>query len=157
MEALYSYNIREYNKGMKQCSQCQQLKEETDFHKRTDNGRLASECKVCRKKYHNKHYESVRYLPNQRYKHLLSAAKSRSIDLTLTLKDYLEILKPTCSYCDGDITKESGSGLDRIDSAIGYHKDNVKACCSKCNFGKTDRFTSEEWKIMIDALKRWRS
>lgn len=142
---------------MKQCSQCEEFKLEIKFHIRSDNGRMTSECKECRKKYKNKHYNSVKCLPRQRYKHLLNGAITRNIEISLSLEQYLNILKPNCHYCQEDFSKEVGGGLDRIDNNQGYHEYNVVPCCGKCNFGKSDRFTSEEWKIMIDALKRWQS
>lgn len=35
--------------------------------------------------------------------------------------------------------------LDRKDSFKGYNKDNLVVCCSKCNYGKSNIFSYEEW------------
>lgn len=35
-----------------------------------------------------------------------------------------------CTYCGGEIETV---GLDRVDNARGYERDNLAACCSMCN------------------------
>ena len=54
--------------------------------------------------------------------------------MNLTLSQYSDLMKEKiCFYCDGDISKESGSGLNRINNTKGYEVENVKPCCWVCN------------------------
>lgn len=145
-----------YNYAMKQCTKCNKVKEEDQFYTRADNGLKASDCKSCKIIYKNSNYNKNKYKPKQRYKHLLNAAKTRNLEITITELEHSELIKRNCYYCDQDISKETGGGLDRLNNNLGYMITNVVTCCGKCNFGKTDRFSSEEWKVMMNALKEWR-
>ena len=139
------------------CSECEIEKEESEFSKRTDNGRLASNCKVCKRNYKKAHYQSNKYEPSERWRYLLNRAKIRNLDVTLTFEQFKNMVGQPCAYCGDDTSKNVGSGLDRLNNSLGYSLDNVVVCCAKCNFGKTDRFSPEEWTVMIKALKEWRS
>ena len=141
---------------MKKCTECETEKEESEFTLRTDNGKLASNCRLCKATYKRTHYQSVKYLPEQRWTHLTGAARKRQVELTITKTEFLSLVVRNCFYCECSIALEVGSGLDRIDNSKGYSFDNVVTCCARCNLGRTNRFTHEEWKVMIDALKRWR-
>ena len=52
-----------------------------------------------------------------------------------------------CHYCGDKITK-GGTGLDRIDSSIGYRIDNIVTCCKVCNAAK-GTLTVEQFKQHI--------
>jgi hypothetical protein len=76
----------------------------------------------------------------------------RQLDFTLTYEEFVEFTKVTnCLYCTAPVTwKECstngyGYNLDRKDNDKGYHKDNLAVCCKRCNMGKRDTFTFEEW------------
>ena len=58
-------------------------------------------------------------------------AKQRGLILGITFDEFVKILKKPCHYCG-----EKGYGIDRIDSSIGYLKDNIVSCCSMCNYMK---------------------
>lgn len=55
----------------------------------------------------------------------------RGIVFSITFDEYLNFYTKPCYYC-GCIA----IGLDRIDSALPYIKENVVACCSTCNMMK---------------------
>ena len=78
------------------------------------------------------------------YGRKISQAKYRSSvkkrDYTLEEEEALEILKSDCVYCGSSIS----IGFDRVDSNIGYTKDNVVPCCTTCNMMKMDMVT-EDW------------
>jgi len=72
-------------------------------------------------------------------------ARDRGIKYNLNKDDFSEIISLPCHYCglppsNNKITKNcSGflySGIDRVDSSIGYELGNVVPCCSICNKAK---------------------
>lgn len=80
-------------------------------------------------------------------------AKSRDIPFLLTLEEYSLLIKDPCYYCNGafgHVTK--GTGLDRIDSSIGYIITNVISSCGICNRIKSNFFTLEETKAAVQAV-----
>lgn len=71
-------------------------------------------------------------------------ADRRGIEFTLTEDEFFDIITQDCHYCGIHLPaiqktrgKSSGSfsytGLDRVDNSKPYTKDNVTACCWKCN------------------------
>ena len=100
------------------------------------------------------------------YRRYIASAKSRNLEMSLSLEDVLELRKQDCYYCGqspNQITKTiRGSdsehvlihnGIDRINSSIGYRKDNCYTCCSVCNTMKMDltigEFFSQVEKIAL--------
>lgn len=145
---------------MKKCSKCLLEKEYEEFYKRSDretsNG-LSSHCKKCIQKYKGCHYENNKYTHKARWQFTKSAANRKGALLTITQAQYVELISKPCHYCNESIEKEVGIGLDRQDNSRGYHIDNVVTCCGRCNLGRQDLFTPEEWKVMIDALKQYKT
>lgn len=89
-----------------------------------------------------------------RYK---QSAKERNISFEINKEDFLEFTQQKCYYCgkepetlsknkcnNGDFVY---NGLDRVDSSLGYTKENVVTCCKQCNFskGKTHQNEFVEW------------
>ena len=66
-----------------------------------------------------------------KFKAYKSNAKVKGLILGITFDEFVKILKKPCHYCG-----EKGYGIDRIDSSIGYLKDNIVSCCSMCNYMK---------------------
>ena len=95
--------------------------------------------------------------PNRRFTNARAAARSASKEWTITFDEYTEITKQNrCYYCRVDFGKLTGSCLDRVDSNLGYHVDNVVPCCRRCNMLKSNEFTEAETKFMVLALKIFR-
>ena len=94
------------------------------------------------------------------YNIFVSRAKYK---VELTYEDFLEYTKINCCYyCGAEIVwvpyyKFFKYNLDRKDSNKTYTKENCVVCCARCNFGKSNRFTSEEWLIMTKALKEYQT
>ncbi len=76
------------------------------------------------------------------------SARARKLDFTITENEFDELTKRSCYYC-GElpsrvvIQKNAPgefvyNGLDRVDSSRGYVMDNVVACCTMCNFAKSN-------------------
>jgi hypothetical protein len=85
----------------------------------------------------------------------------RHLDFTLTYEEFLEFTKSNkCFYCYAEVYwKEHcvtgfGYNLDRMNNFQGYHKDNLVVCCSRCNMGKRDTFSFEEWYGMTEYFRR---
>jgi len=75
--------------------------------------------------------------PDVRYRHLQRSAQKRNLEMTISFEEHKELLLKPCHYC-GSQLNSSGSGLDRIDSKLGYTITNVVACCKLCNQAKMD-------------------
>ena len=60
------------------------------------------------------------------------SAKRRNHEFSITQKQFEELVREPCYYCD---TKEEGEavGIDRVDSNIGYRIENSRPCCEICN------------------------
>jgi hypothetical protein len=94
-----------------------------------------------------------------------SSQSTKVYPLELTYEEFLEFIPtPACHYCGFPITwseynpHKNGSGyyLDRKDNELGYSKDNLVVCCSRCNRGKSDQFTYHEWVEVGKCLRRLR-
>lgn len=100
------------------------------------------------------------------YNVFLSSARVHG-DTDITYESFLEYTKiPNCHYCEAPISwptpfrgREHTSDkyfLDRINPFLGYLQDNVVVCCSECNYGKSKRYSYGEWRVMTEALRRYR-
>lgn len=110
--------------------------------------------KLLSKTYHRDNCTKPRF----RYNKFKQDAKSRDLEFSISLEQYSKLIKPPCFYCRGafgQVTK--GTGLDRIDSNIGYVIWNVVSCCTTCNRIKNDTFTVEETLVAVKAILNYRS
>lgn len=95
---------------------------------------------------------------NRVYLNYKKDAARRGLPFELTEYDVRELITAPCRYCgqqpmqvaypsrnaptpDGDILLRNG--IDRIESAIGYVRSNVVACCKHCNRAKSDMPSDE--------------
>jgi len=78
-----------------------------------------------------------------------SAAKKRNLVNELTLEHWLHLRSMPCGYCGGETT-----GVDRIDSSIGYVPSNVTAACERCNKMKGSQ-SAGEWYAQIDRVLQY--
>jgi len=85
-----------------------------------------------------------------RFQTLKSMAKVRGLIVSLSRYEYDNIASLPCYYCEGQLP-ETGHGIDRISSDIGYVQGNVRPCCSKCNKAKSDTTEAEfkEWSLRL--------
>ncbi len=94
---------------------------------------------------------------------LLKSAKDRKIEVAITIEDYRIIAESTdiCHYCNATLmwVKYSGRGssnaynLDRKDFKQGYILDNIVPCCKRCNRGKMNLWSYEEWRRMTACFR----
>lgn len=80
------------------------------------------------------------------YDHYKRDALFRRHSFELSLDLFKELVTQPCYYCGLPPSKKVGktffSGVDRIDSTLGYIEGNVRPACGNCNLGK--RSLSEE-------------
>lgn len=101
------------------------------------------------------------------YNKLVREANYRFLDVSLTYDNFVSFTnEESCHYCGVDLvwTKHNkdhniplSHNLDRKNNDLGYSSYNCVACCKRCNWGKGDRFTYEEWVVMTKALREMKT
>jgi hypothetical protein len=117
--------------------------------------RTKAEQHIKRKAYRDNNKDRIRAerrRVNTRYSRAKSGAKYFGRSWNIPLSVYRELMSSPCFYCKVSIASESGSGLDRINNALGYEVDNVLTCCAVCNRLRMNVFTVEETQ-QLGALK----
>jgi len=85
----------------------------------------------------------------------------------ISYEDFLGFVKiKACHYCLAPIVwlkhasslarrriQASAYNLDRKDDGLGYIKGNVVVCCKRCNWGKGQGFTYDEWWMMTACFR----
>lgn len=77
-------------------------------------------------------------------------AKNGNKEWNISFNDFQKLITTPCYYCKnnlGSLSKNCGSGLDRINNDKGYTLDNVIPCCYVCNSRRNKYLTIEENKI----------
>ncbi len=97
------------------------------------------------------------------YNNFLKHCKSRNIEQDIDFAQFSEYCKNNiCHYCHGPIkfakhnltVNGHSYNLDRKVNNIGYLKVNIVVCCWRCNDGKSDAFSYEEWYNMCSYLRK---
>lgn len=71
-----------------------------------------------------------------------SSARKRELEFTLTEQDVKNIVSQPCFYCN--TFKHITSGIDRVESSIGYILGNCVPCCHMCNRMKSN-YSAEDF------------
>lgn len=100
-----------------------------DRAKQSKNWRTSNPTKVLQNN-ENKKANVIATLKYYKYR-----ARANHIQWNITDEHAFKLLQSNCNYC-GEIDKYDISGIDRIDSKIGYVDKNVVSCCEICNFMK---------------------
>lgn len=151
------------------CSKCKTEKFSSEFYiDRTAAKGFKSWCKACSREnsvnwgrqnkdrhtattiaWRNENRERVQKTRNEynrsphgRWINAKKAAAQRGFPFELTEAVYSSFCNLPCAYCAGP-TEPTGTGLDRLNSKLGYTEDNVVPCCEFCNHLKRD-YTLEE-------------
>ena len=126
-------------------------------------------CKSCGYDYRGlqRRKESDSQSRNAVYGRYRSSAKQRQINWNLSKEDFFSVVSLPCNYCDNVETSfYSGvksspwvksfrfTGIDRIDSNIGYTPENVQSCCKWCNYAKSDRSEQDFEKWVLTVAKK---
>lgn len=69
----------------------------------------------------------------KKYNSIRKGASIRNMIFDLSFKEYLPFYNQPCCYCGST----DRNGLDRLDSSMGYNKNNVVSCCTACNIMKS--------------------
>lgn len=117
---------------------------------------LTKSCGCSKKPYYTELHSIKRA-----YKYIKKYAINRGKTFSLTLKQYEKICFKNCIYCDAkpsNLYTKSNTlykfiGLDRVDSSIGYTKNNVVPCCIICNRMKNNLNLGNWLKHMKKILK----
>ena len=116
-----------------------------------------------RERYHDPTYNQDesdrRSNPRVRFSKARFDAKRRKTgpkEFTITFEEYALLISKRCTYCNGDISKETGSGLDRIDNSKGYLPDNVNPCCRDCNTRRSNSMSAAEFKRQSKLNGYWK-
>jgi hypothetical protein len=89
--------------------------------------------------------------------------KARTVEFTY--EEFLEFVKiKKCHYCwsqidwgkEYNINGNSRYNLDRKDNNLDYTTTNCVVCCERCNKGKRDFFTYDEWYGMTAYFRKER-
>jgi hypothetical protein len=85
------------------------------------------------------HPESFANYPKKRYiNDYVNSSNKRKIEFALSNDDFNQLIEQKCYICDKQNDNDNNNGIDRVDSSIGYIKDNCKGCCGTCNIMKKD-------------------
>lgn len=141
-------SLREYNQDgeivKRICQCCKQMLPIDQYYKSsyTADG-YSGVCKYCQS-----------HSLQGRYNTYKKGAKSRNLEFNLTRNEFDFITSQTCHYCgeySGTYFNKQYSGIDRIDSSIGYNLDNIVPCCEMCNRMKLDYATSD-WLLKMHKI-----
>lgn len=83
--------------------------------------------------------------------------KRRNLPVNISFPKYIETIKQGCFYCGDDLMIMTGAGLDRKNNTLGYSIKNTVPCCPTCNNVRGNNFTVEEFKLLIDFVRKMRN
>lgn len=127
-------------------------------------------CSSCRSKVRgiNKRKNDNSQAKNAVFFNYKNAAKRRGLEWEIDKEVFFEYIQMPCSYC-GEVglsyfnpPKTSPwseqfryTGIDRINSEIGYFKENIQPCCKWCNMAKSNR-SEEDFSIWLKkVVENW--
>jgi hypothetical protein len=89
-----------------------------------------------------------------RFNNLVKGARVRNVDVTITFNEWKSLINNPCFYCAGELP-QTGGGIDRRDSSLGYVEGNCRPCCTVCNIAKND-LTEEEFRTwLLKVSSHW--
>lgn len=140
------------------------------FSLKSGNSQSCGKCQFKVEKFkknfvsHNKIKDRKTALLNNQFSQYKSGAETSNRLFNLNKATFNKLLLTKCHYCYKDpyrLIKDKFSnyslligGIDRVDSDLGYIKDNCVPCCEKCNFMKND-MSLDEFKAHVNLL--WRN
>jgi hypothetical protein len=64
-----------------------------------------------------------------------NSSESKQLAFNFSKEEYVKLVELPCNYC-GIMQEKGFNGIDRVNSTIGYIKDNCVSCCAMCNYMK---------------------
>jgi hypothetical protein len=80
---------------------------------------------------HTCDWSNIKFKPFEQYK-----MENMHKNFKLSSDDYYALRNGNCTYCHRETTAWHMNGIDRINSNIGYIRDNCETCCHDCNMLK---------------------
>lgn len=68
----------------------------------------------------------------------ISSAKQRNINFNLENDCYYDLINQCCYLCGTETYYRNTNGIDRVSSSQNYDFENVRPCCSECNYLKKE-------------------
>lgn len=141
-----------FDESLKTCPICKKEKKRISKNWSKSLGNkdgLYTFCKKCRSDYRR---NSISVCINVLKEH----APSRNLDVPEKKSTYIDIMTKPCYYC-GEFDKEDKkygrfNGIDRLDSDLGYIKENCVSCCWWCNTIKWNKTVEEMYKHLEKIL-----
>jgi len=134
---------------MKICSSCRKTKPLNEFGRQKDrqDGRR-SHCKLCIRDYNKTKAKSRGNWWKKsnetllgKFQYFRQSSRRRKLKWNLSFEDFSKIPQ-VCYYTGLPLTLKRNNdhtlSLDRINSRVGYTKNNVVFCCSAVNYMKSD-------------------
>ena len=94
------------------------------------------------KKWRDSHPEKVQEINEQKNKNMnysytnyKYSASLKQLMFEISQEDFILLVKSPCNYC-GIIQEKGFNGIDRLNSSVGYVKNNCVSCCAMCNYMK---------------------
>ena len=99
------------------------------------------------------------------YKMYKRKAEKRNKQFKLELDEFAKLIKSNCYYCNNEpsqvLEQQKSSniqiiynGIDRVDSSLGYLKENCVPCCKWCNFSKSN-MSYDDWINHMEKILRF--
>jgi hypothetical protein len=152
-------------KGSKTCFKCKKSKETNLFfkHKQTGDG-FHSWCKSCCKEGNKKSRDKLNSTIQGRavvfLRNAKKSAEKRQQAFCLTVEDIVEFWNEqggVCPYTGRQMELKSGHlntvSIERIDSKIGYTKENTVLVCQAVNRMKSDFCFEDFYNLCVDVSK----
>lgn len=95
--------------------------------------------------------------PLRKYESYVQSAVRRGKDWNLDREQAIMLFRSSCHYCGKPSSDDNLNGIDRVDNDVGYHVDNVVACCSACNMCK-GRHDLKMWlRTCLRVASHWKN
>lgn len=127
---------------------CNKCKNRYDYERTKETGQYEVNRSRARKRRHDPRLRAGFLFSDiknyDRYHHLETDLDKETIE---------NLIIDGCFYCGfSEPTKRIKIGLDRIDNSKGHTKDNVNACCSRCNFIRRT-LPYDVWLLLVPAIR----
>lgn len=111
----------------------------------TERNRRCDRCSALKSR-------AARKKPRTQFVYARSLAKQRGFEWLLSEAEYTALRALPCHYC-GFPLPETGMGIDRMDTRLGYYSMNCVSCCTDCNLAKNANFAYEEMLILGGTIR----
>lgn len=127
--------------------------------------RTKTQCKECTVKMYWEGFTDKDNLKGL-FKSLKNSCKRIKRDIDISFEQAYKMYKSNCYYCNSEpsntftntTNKEKQtkySGIDRVDSDLGYIQGNVVPCCKHCNIAKNN-MSQTDFLNLVENIFRYR-